>query len=369
MKKQQLISPKQAVFLILTMTLSTVDIFLPAELAGLAGRDAWIAALGAPAIGYLIYRVILALGLLFPDHNIAEYNRIILGKYLGGLLTLLYIIGSLVGSATVVVQFSIIMGTAFKPESPPYIWYLTVLIPAVYVVSRGIAVTARMNEVLLPLGLALLLFVVVLNYDAIELRRYLPMFYDGYLPSIKGTLFLGGYMSYSMILMVLLPLIDKKEKLISRGVMTFALLAVALLGGTMAIAIFGPELTAMTLLPALAMIRNVDLGFVTRLDALMITIWYTGIFIFICISIYIPAVSIRSMFGFKNMGWLLVLCGFIVFGLANSYIANVPLIRYVLGVPWSITLYVYSLLLPLLLYFIARLRGFSPKVNKEASEN
>lgn len=366
MKQQPKISPKQAVFLIITMILATVDVFLPSELAQIAGRDAWMSALGAALIGYFIYRIILALGLLFPESNQAEYTRIILGKYLGGLLVLAYTVGALVVSAAVVVQFSVIMGTAFKPESPPFIWHLTLLIPAVYVVSRGIEVPARMNEVLMPLGLALLLFVISLNFREMELGQFLPMLYEGVLPPIKGAIYLGGYMSYSLIIMVLVPLVEKKEKLASLGGVTFILTAVALLGGTAAIPIFGPELTAMTLLPALAMIRNIDIGFVTRLDAFMIAIWYTGLFIFLCLSTYIPAINIQTLFGFRSHRWLLLVNALIILILANIAIVSVPFLRFMFGVPLAVTLYIYSVVIPLFLYIIARLRGYPQRTQQNA---
>ncbi|RYD01793.1 hypothetical protein N752_28470 [Desulforamulus aquiferis] len=45
MNRANIISAKQAVFLLLTCILSTVDVFLPSEVAQHAGRDAWMSAL------------------------------------------------------------------------------------------------------------------------------------------------------------------------------------------------------------------------------------------------------------------------------------------------------------------------------------
>ena len=367
MSKEDRISPKQVVFLLLTCILATVDIFLPAQVAQIAGRDAWISALVAPVLGYLMYRIILLLSLLFPQQSLAALNKILLGKYLGGLLTLLYIASFILLCTSIVVQFSIIIGSAFKPESLPYIWHLVILIPALYVTSLGISVPARMNEALLPLGLFLLFAVVFLNIPEIDVREYLPIFEKGYLPALKGTVLTASKLCYAILILALMPYVNKQEKLVTLGLPGFFVIGIALLVGTSAIAMFGPKLTAITLLPALQMIRNIDIGFLSRLDVLMIGIWYSGFFIFTCAYSFGAASLTRDLFGFKNYRPVLWLYGIIILIIANAKLMDVPYIRMLLGIPLTILLLTLSLGIPLLLYLLARLRGY-PKRQPKAGE-
>lgn len=359
MSKEDRVSAKQMVLLVLTCILATVDIFLPSQVAQIAGRDAWLAALAASVLGYLIYRLILLLSLLFPRQSLAGLNRKILGKYLGGLVTLFYIVSFILLSIMIVIQFSVIMGSAFKPESPPYIWHLIVLIPAIYVTSLGIKVPARMNEILLPLGFFLLFAVVLLNIPEIQLREYLPIFERGYLPALQGTVLIASKLCYTIIILALMPYVNKQEKLVALGLPGFFIVALALLGGTTSIAMFGPQLTAVTLLPALAMIRNVDIGFLSRLDALMIGIWYSGLFIFTCVYCFGAASLTRDLLGWKNYRPVLWFYGIVILITANIKIVDVSYIRFLLGSPLTVLLIILSLGIPLLLYLIARLRGFS----------
>lgn len=358
------ISAKQAVYLILTCILATVDVFLPAEVAKYAGRDAWMSALAAPVIGYLIYLIIVKLCLLFPDLSLAGFNRLLLGRYLGAAVTILYVLTFLALSTSAVMQFSIIMGSAFKPESPPYVWHLVILVPALYVTYKGIAVPARMNELLLPMGLLLLLSVVLLNIPEIDLQEFLPVFYDGYLPPVMGAIIMGSTLGYSMLLLALVPIISKKEKLIQQGPLAFTMVALALLAGTAAIGIFGPILTSMTLFPALQMIRNIDIGFLTRLDALIVTVWYTGFFVFLCAHTFAAASLTRDLFNLRGYRFLMVIYYILVLIGANVYITNVPLTRWLLNVPLAILLYAMALVIPLLLYLVAKLRGYPRQQTK-----
>ncbi|AEF93581.1 spore germination protein [Desulfotomaculum nigrificans CO-1-SRB] len=360
-KSNNLISSRQTVFLILTSILATVDVFLPAEVARYAGRDAWMSAILATFIGYFIYRVIVALCLLFPDYSLAGFNRLLLGKYLGGVLTVFYIIAMLTVSTGVTVQFAVIMGTAFKPESSPYIWHLMVLIPALYVTSLGIHVPARMNELLLPFGLIVLLGVMVLNIPEMDFKEYLPMFYHGYLPPVKGALVIGAKLAYSVMILALIPFIEKKKKLPRQGLPAFICVGLALLAGTTAIALMGPKLTAMTLFPALEMVRHIDIGFLTRLDVIMMAVWHTGFFIFLCVSIYFAASLTRELFNLRGYKLILWIYGLVIFIGANIYITSVPLIRFLLVIPLAVLLYTVGLVIPLFLYLIARFRGYSKK--------
>ncbi len=367
MSKEDRISPKQMVFLFLTCILATVDIFLPAQVAQIAGRDAWICALAAPVLGYFIYRILLLLSLLFPQQSLAVFNRKLLGKYLGGILTLLYITSFILLCVFMVVQFSIIMGSAFKPESPPYIWHLVILIPAMYVTSLGISVPARMNEVLFPLGVFLLFAVVALNIFEIDFREYLPVFEQGYLPALKGTVLTASKLSYAILILALMPYVNKQEKLVALGLPGFFVIGLALLAGTSAVALFGPKLTAITLLPALAIIRNIDIGFLSRLDAFMIGIWYSGLFIFTCAYSFGAASLTRDLFGFKNYRPVLWFYGIVILILANVKLLDVPYIRMLVGIPLTILLLILSLGIPLLLYLVAKIQGY-PKGQPKAGE-
>lgn len=342
----------------LTCILATVDVFLPTEVAQTAGRDAWIAALLAPFIGYIIYRIIVALCLLFPDLSLAGINQKLLGKYLGGLVTIFYILSFLLFCTLVAKQFSIIISTSFKPESPPYVWHLVILIPALSAAFLGIAVPARMNEILLPLGILLLVVVGLLNIPNIDLSEYLPMLQHGYLPPIEGAVMAGSRLTYGMFFLALIPLLSKKEKLPGQGVLAFVIVCLSLLIGTLSIAILGLKATEASILPALMIIRSIDIGFLTRMDAFMMTIWHTGFFIFLSVFVYSAASLTRDLFKLKDYRLILLLYGVVIMGGANFYITNVPIIRQLLMIPIGSLLYFLSLVLPLFLYGLARVKGY-----------
>lgn len=361
MQKEARISAKQAIFLVITCILTTVDVFLPSQVAMLAGRDAWISALLAPLLGYLIYRILVALCLLFPHQSMAGFNGKILGKYLGGFLTLIYVAAFLLFCTGAVVEFSIIISTSFKPESPPYLWHLTLLLPSLLVATMGISVPARMNEILLPLGVLLLVLVSLMNISNIQLDEFLPIFQYGPLPFLEGAGLVGGRLSYALLLVALAPLIKHQHKLPGFGAPAFVVVGVALLFGTLSIPIIGLQATQAEMFPALMLIRAIDIGFLTRMDPFIMMIWFTGFFVFLAVFSYGAAVLTRDLFRLQTYRWVLWFYGLLIVLGANFRITNVPMIRELLGTPASIGLYLLALVIPLFLYIVARTRGLAPE--------
>jgi spore germination protein KB len=360
--KNTKITPKQTVFLVLSCTLSSVHVFLPNQMTLIASRDAWISALLASIIGGLIFFTVVKLCMLMPNYSLATINKKLLGKYFGGLLTSVYIISFLTLCIRGLIQFAVIMTVSFKPESAPHVWHLLILIPALYVAFLGISVSARMNEIILPVGFTLIIMLIMLDIPNMNFKEYLPVLQHGYKPPLMGAAFAGGHLAYSIIILALMPLINKKEKLITTGIPLFVLVTTtSLLIAVLSIAIVGLMPTKAWLLPSLIIIRAINIGFFSRLELILITIWQMGFFVLVSVFIYSAATLTRDMFSFKGYRIILLIYGVLVFIGANIYITNVSLLRELFLYPLTILFYVLGLAIPLMLYALAKLKGYPKK--------
>ncbi|WP_051005515.1 GerAB/ArcD/ProY family transporter [Paenisporosarcina sp. TG-14] len=84
------ISQYQFAILVMMFTVGSSILIIPAGLAKEAKEDAWIAALLGIGVGVVLVFLYSALGNRFPDMNLAEYSEVILGKWLGKLVSILY---------------------------------------------------------------------------------------------------------------------------------------------------------------------------------------------------------------------------------------------------------------------------------------
>lgn len=85
-------SGTQIAALLFLTTVSTVNLFIPASLAQQAGESAWLVPLIIPPlVAYIVLLLAFKLHQRFPRLTLPQYSLIILGKYLGKFVGLLYI--------------------------------------------------------------------------------------------------------------------------------------------------------------------------------------------------------------------------------------------------------------------------------------
>lgn len=299
-EKKVQISPSQLAFLMITMVISTIDIFVPAFIAQEAKNDSWISAIIAAAASFVNIWVLLKLYHIYKGHTLIEICKMAAGKIFGLLIGLLYLLYFMIISYNVSIEMGQVIKTAFMPITPNWIFIIVSIFVAAYAVGRDIEVIARINEILLPLGLGALEFLLLISIKDMDLNYFLPVMENGIVPSLKGGLILLGWMGELIAVMQLLPFTSKPEKLnkaVYLGVLT---VCYGIMSGTLVYAIFGP-LTELLLIPSLEFARFASLGrYFYNFDLLIMAIWITGIYVKIMVFYYVSAFSLSQLFNIKN---------------------------------------------------------------------
>ena len=336
------ISVQQFFFLSITFVISTADIMLPNIVAEVAKEDAWISVIIATVASALTVWVASKLQIRMGHRNIIDMNDYLLGKIIGKVVSLLYI---------VLRELNEIMLNVFFSKTPIYAISITMMVIVSYGVAKGIEVFCRVNEILIPVGIVTLIFVLLFNIADIKLHNFLPIFYHGIMPSLIGAIFLYAWITQIVIVIFMsapyLKVIDKRLTQASVGAV--AVLGIMLMVGVSAIAIFGAERTAQLQFPALNMVRNIDIyDFIQRLDAFIFAIWVGGItiklialFFFIAVGlgqwsrianykVIIPPVAVLITFGsilwIKNEHTLFFLFQYAVLPIMVVTVLVIPLI-------------------------------------------
>ncbi|WP_169730091.1 GerAB/ArcD/ProY family transporter, partial [Halonatronum saccharophilum] len=176
---------------------------------------------------------------------------------------------------------------------------LTIII-ASYSAYHGIETIARVNNLLLPIGLLALSFVIFLNIPEMDFKFFLPVLNQGVAPPLRGALLIQSWLLKSIILLQLIPFVEDKENIrrdISIGTIV---LSGGLMGGVLLIAVFGP-LAQKIIFPALSYVRIIEFGrYIENIDALIMVIWIIGIFINISISFYAVVLGLAQLFSLKS---------------------------------------------------------------------
>lgn len=141
------------------------------------------------------------------------YSCDILGKPLGKLVGFIFIYYLIDVGSSVARELGEIFVIAFNPDSPLVIYPIITLLVASYAVAKGLEVITRVNEFVIPYGLIILALVAVVNIRDTDLRNFLPVLADGFIPPLKGGFLIQGWLLEIVIILQLIPYTKDKKNI------------------------------------------------------------------------------------------------------------------------------------------------------------
>ncbi|WP_416825425.1 GerAB/ArcD/ProY family transporter [Ectobacillus polymachus] len=260
--------------------LATAILSVPSTTAKYAKQDLWISPIWDCAIGLLLVFILLQLHKLYPGENIIQYSEHILGRFIGKLLGIFYLLFFLYNSGIVLREYGEFIVSTVLPKTPIIVILASMTLVSALAIYGGLEVLARAALVFLPVfALPLLLGMVMLLPD-MEPQNILPIMGNGILPSLQGAFFLLTWFSDFLYLSFLLPFLKDKGKEWKWS--TITVIAVTL---TMAITnlttvfVLG-DITQDKLYPVKNIAKYISLvHFFEHVEAISIAVWITGAFI------------------------------------------------------------------------------------------
>lgn len=350
------ISPRQLTFLIITLVISTADLFLPAFVAQEAKKDSWISAILATVFTVLVTWVLLK---LYKQHEGKTLIQIIMeltGKPIGTILGLIYVFFFFQSAFGVVMGMVIMMNTAFLPLTPSWVLIIVTILVSMYAVSKDIEVIARINEILLPLGIGAFALLMLVNVKDIDLTFFLPILNEGVIPPLQGALIILGIFCEIVVVMQLIPYTGRADKL-NRAVYSGVIISGgSILGGTLVYALFGP-LTEVFLMPALEFARIASFGeYIQNLDILVMAIWITGIYVKIIVFYYAGTSALTQVFKLKGYKALVLPAGILLTSLSLATESRIVEMLYFLHYIHSLLSLTVALVIPGFLLMVSTMK-------------
>ncbi len=308
-KEKTQISPMQLTFLIITLLISTADIFLPSFVAGEAEQDSWLSPILSTAITLPIVWMHLNIYRRFQEMTLIEICKKAAGKIFGVVFGLSFVFYFMLIVWSVTTEVALVMNTAFMPLTPPWMFIAPAILISAYAVGKDIEDIARLNEILLPVGIGLIVVLTLTNIGEIDLNFFRPVLKDGMVPPLLGGLVIMGWMGEIIVILQIIPSVNKPLK-INRAVYSGVLVTgMGILVGSFIYALFGP-LTAAFQMPALEFARFASVGrYVRNLDLFVMAIWITGIYVKIMVFYYASTFALAQLFRVKDYKTLILPVG------------------------------------------------------------
>ncbi|WP_088013527.1 GerAB/ArcD/ProY family transporter [Gottfriedia acidiceleris] len=345
----------------------------PVEIYTRAKQDGWISLLIGLIAACLIFAVYIKLYSLFPEQPLTKYIQIILGKYVGKILALVYILYFLYVAARALRDFEDLLTITLYNASSLISIGLIMMLLIMYAISKGLETFARSCEFIFIMIMFLVFifigFEIIANLIKIDNLR--PVLENGWKPIFKAfpislTVPFGEILTFTMIM----PHLSKQNLAIKVGIPALLFSGLILtLFAVLNTAILGPSVIERTTYPLLTAVSYINIAdFIQRLDTFIVVIAVCNSFVKITIYFYCAVSGAAELFNIKKTDQLVYPIGIITIvtslWVASNFLEHhkegIDLVPYLLHIPLQI---IIPISLLLILLFQGKLKNNKDDLN------
>ena len=283
-----------------------------------AGRDGWLSVLIAYALATLVGMVLIRLGKRFPNKTFVQYLPIVIGKILGKIVGLFYILGWFVMTPIILREIMVLM-QIFLPQSPHLVTGILMLVLPVYAMKKGFKVFARTAELYSMMLVVLIIALLGLCLTETDFNRLSPVLENGLMPVMKGLIIQFPYAIETILFMSLwlpcLSKINESKKITWIGMSISGILLTLVVAFN--IAFVGDAIVMKETFPLLYMVRHVTISnFSTGFESLLMVLWIASSYLELLVFFYQPVVGLAQWLNLKDYKALIIPMAIIIIILA-----------------------------------------------------
>ncbi|MFP4976304.1 endospore germination permease [Paenibacillus sp. CN-4] len=281
----------------------------PRYMADAGGSGAPLVTTIAVIAAYLSMLPVLLLIRMFPDENLFQFSRKLIGWPAADFFTLLVVLFFVALTGQTARQFGEVALIVLFRQTPIEAVILSLLLLCLFSTRRGIVKFSYIHYFYLPFIIGLSLIIILVTLQEVEWQNLLPLTGNGK-PGlhtagqmILGSLHTTAFFQSSFVAVLLVPYMRHPGRILgagSWGVLLAGLIYVLISANT--IGLFGAEETKLLFYPTLESVRSVSIGvsLLERFDALFIIIWVASVFTTAYSTFYLAAYAFRELGRFRD---------------------------------------------------------------------
>ncbi|SEL14449.1 endospore germination permease [Paenibacillus sp. OK003] len=355
MLEQGRIGTRQLSTLIFMMVVGDMMLIYPSVITSYAKQDAWICALIGVPLGMALTLMFLKLCSLYPEENLVQISRSILGFWPGSLVSLFYLFFFVIGASTHTREVGDFLTSQIFQYTPIRVIILMFVITVGWGLYHGLETMGRSSELLMPI---LIVFILVLAFcllPQVDPSNLKPATDTGVVPILQGILISIIYPVGELVPIMMIVPYTLKQAHRTRDVLVAAGLGNLLLAVlvTISLLVLGAFLTQHNIYASFILSQKISIGgFFERIEAIMASSWLISTYVKAMVYMYAFIVGCAELFKLKQYRILILPATFLIFGLANLVSPNLTFIVITVvpyWVDWDTTL---SIILPGLLLLV-----------------
>lgn len=351
----RVLMPHQLFFIIVQSQVGIGILSLPYALHEKAGKDAWISVLIAGLFVQIAISILIILASRFPGKTFYEYVPIVLGKWLGKALVLLYTAYFFLFAFQVLGNFMIYTSIWVFPQTPLWVFALLASGVSAYLVRENIQIIARfyvMASFLLVGVFAVFLFM----WPYLKWENLLPLGSAGIEDIMKGSLPGSFSLSGFEILLWLFPFVQASKSVkwkVAAAASAVSTVVYAVLS-LFAFAIFSTDQLKVVPEPVIYMVKSVELDIIERIDLLFLSIWAVFAMTSFMSNIYLSATGMASLIKAANHRFSVYTVTVLI--IPAVLLVNSPVDMDKVGEKLNFAIPIFLFLIPFLIWTVALIR-------------
>ncbi|KRE34285.1 GerAB/ArcD/ProY family transporter [Paenibacillus sp. Soil724D2] len=304
------ISNWQLFWLLLTVEISMTIWLTISPAIRTVRQDAWISLLVAAVIGLTSTFVALKVSFRHTNLTIVEFSQLLLGKWIGRFICLLYFIGWYTVAAVILRDVSDSIQSVLFHNTPWWVISLVFVVAMSYINYKGsVEAIARFSEIVGPLFLLGIIITLLLNLSNVHPKLLLPVYFDsGAINILKGSITNASFLGESILIMMLFPFLTKPDRALKP--ILLAILLPSLIGvitAVMIVTTFGTQLGGELHYPYFSMVRFIAfLEFIQNMDVWIIFVWIFAVFVKMSLYLFVNSYGIAQLFHITKWKRLIV---------------------------------------------------------------
>ncbi|WP_324718212.1 GerAB/ArcD/ProY family transporter [Carboxydochorda subterranea] len=269
------LTSSQVFWFALTTRLTNLLALMPILTATRAGRDAWIALIASIPVGMGLAWAFSYGPSVMPGAGLAEQLRKPLGKWAGGLVTVLFVWSYLHRTTLVVRDYSEVVVSAVLPRTPLVVVVAVTGLAAAVIAFQDSPTVGRVISILGTVVVIAVVAIGLLLAPQIELARLQPVLQSGWRGLLSGVLAASAWHTQVFFYPAVAPSVldhPRSRRALMAGVAAASGLGALLV--VLVVSVMSEEVAAETQFPLLSAAQLVLIGeFIQRVDALAVGAW------------------------------------------------------------------------------------------------
>ncbi|MCB2353494.1 GerAB/ArcD/ProY family transporter [Clostridium estertheticum] len=359
--KNEAISERQATILIILFSLGNS---LLIGSGTQAKQDAWIAVIIAIPFSIILVLMFSKILSLYPGKDLFDILPLVMGKYIGNLLSILMIWFFFHDAALIfkiIAEFTNTLVFADTPVVVPMIFFAMLVI---WSLKAGIEVLGRWAEFFSWVIISIVLIVPLLSIPQMDINRLKPILNSGVTPLLKGvfssfTYPFGQIVVFTTIFSNISKVKNYKKSFIVGILISGGLIAVTVLRN---ILVLSNDTISREYFPSSMAVGIIRLGLLQRLELTVIIVFLVCAFIKVSIATFAVCNGISKVLGFDDYKFIATPIVFLMLNFSFFVTKSTMESHFWISNIWQYYSFPFEVIIPFVVFIVAEIRNKKTKV-------